>query len=69
METITLDKRFELQVDFDYTPAVRTSTIDDPESLEIFSVNYDGDVLDLFEHFKSATNFEEAIKERIRETF
>lgn len=68
METIDIRGGFTFDVEFDYTPAKLTDDFYDPESLEITTVQFDGNMVDLFDDYPSWTQILDAIGQRIRDT-
>ncbi len=68
METITTDAGWKFDVEFEYIPAKRTNEFDDPETLEIESVQFDGNLAELFDHYLSTEQIMDSIRDRIRET-
>lgn len=60
--------RLSFDVEFTYTPGWRTNEHDEPETMEIESVHYYGDMIELFDYYQSFEQIMDEIKQRIRDT-
>jgi hypothetical protein len=68
MEQITTNSGWVFDVEYNYKPGYQTNDHDEPETMEIESIHYGGDLMELFDHFLSTEQIVDEIKTRIRES-
>lgn len=65
METITINNQFDFQVKYNYFPAERTNDSYFPGSIELLSVEFFGNLLELLNEYVSTEQITEAIIQQI----
>jgi hypothetical protein len=68
MESVLINDKFLFDVVFEYVAGRRTNEINDPPSIEILSVYYHDDMMDLFEYYNDAESLMDAIRQKIFDT-